>query len=144
LYLVTLSSVKQLAPHTLIQNETVSFKKSKIKFWKTQICSCLFCSSISRPPFPTIFSEKDPIFISVYRLWKYAISRKFEFFIDFMPFWHENDTKIKLSQHVAKRLYLNSLSPYIGSLWCRNLRDFERCTLCSSIFHFVISDFLSK
>ena len=50
---------------TLIQNETVSFKKSKIKFWKKQYCSCFFCSFISKPPIPTFFSEKVPIFTSV-------------------------------------------------------------------------------
>ena len=50
---------------TLIQNETVLFKKSKIKFWKKHYCSCLFCFSISRPPFSTIFSEKGQIFTSI-------------------------------------------------------------------------------
>ena len=64
-------------PRTLIQNETVSFKKSKIKFCKMQYCSCLFFFFLSRPPIPTIFSEKGPIFTSFLKLWKHTISRVF-------------------------------------------------------------------
>ena len=45
---------------TLIQNETVSFKKPKIKFWKMQYSSCLFCSFISKPPIP-IFDREHTV-----------------------------------------------------------------------------------
>ena len=49
-----------------------------------------------------------------------------------------------MSQTVATCRKKISLSLYLGSLLCRYLRDVKRCAFCSSIFHSVISVFLSE
>ena len=90
--------------------------------------------------------DKNTFFVPTLRVGKYVISQILQFFIDFRPFlawkWHisqavatcRKKTKSELIEHICS----------LGSLWCIDLRDVERCTFCSSIFHFVILDFLSK